>query len=149
MREGALDQTKADRSRSYRALEALEVALDAPAPGRETEWVETVIHALDALYGALVEQSQHNRHPESLLSQIAKEQPRFGYWITQLENEHDELIAAEKSLRDQLTSATASELDRATTRQRLVDLDARFRLLRAREVDIVYEAFNLDIGGKG
>ncbi|HXV71316.1 MAG TPA: hypothetical protein VEB69_07945 [Acidimicrobiia bacterium] len=131
------------------ALEAIEAALDAPAPGRMADWIKTVIAALDALIAALAEQADHNRHPDSLLTQIADEQPRFSSQIAQLEDDLDELIAAEKALRSELTLSSELQPDQVRTRQLLADLDARYRVLRAREADLVFEAFHLDIGGKG
>jgi len=131
------------------ALEAIEAALDAPAPGRMADWIKTVIAALDALIAALAEQADHNRRPDSLLTQIADEQPRFSSQISQLEDDLDELIAAEKALRSELTLSSELQPDQVRTRHLLADLDARYRVLRAREADLVFEAFHLDIGGKG
>ena len=83
------------------------------------------------------------------LTQIADEQPRFSSPIAQLEDDLDELIAAEKALRSELTLSSELQPDQVRTRQLLADLDARYRVLRAREADLVFEAFHLDIGGKG
>lgn len=148
--ELGFEQKRTDRSASYIALSRLEAALEAPGTGRETAWLDTVVDALDSLIAALDEQARHNREPDSLLSQIAFDQPRFEYQINSLEDELDALAEMERSLRDQITAQLAEpQIDVADVRARLTDLDSRYRIHRARETDLIYEATNLDIGGKG
>jgi len=148
--EAAVAQNRADRSAAYIALSDLEDALEAPGPGRESAWLDTVINALDSFVAALDEQARHNHEPKSLFSQIAAEQPRFEYQINALENELDTLAAAEQSLRNQIKAQSAQpEIDVQDVRTRLAELDSRYRIHRARETDLVYEATNVDIGGKG
>ncbi|KAA3641330.1 MAG: hypothetical protein DWP92_01355 [Armatimonadetes bacterium] len=148
--ETAFAQNRADRSASYDALTAIEDALGAPVPGREAAWLDTVIEALDVLIAALGEQARHNREPGSLLSQIAIDHPRLSVRIIELEDELDQLHAAEQTLRDQITEdGTLSSSDLLEVRTRLADLDTQYRLHRALETDLIYEATTVDIGGKG
>jgi hypothetical protein len=148
--EAAVEQNRVDRSASYIALSALENAIEAPGPGREKAWLDTVLDALDAFIDALDEQARHNREPESLLSQIAEDQPRFEYQIKALEDELEALAAAEQSVRNQVDEQSGqSRIDVAEIRARLAALDSDYRIHRARETDLVYEATNVDIGGRG
>lgn len=148
--EVAVEQNRANRSASYAALSALEEALEAPGPGREAAWLGTVIEALDSFIVVLDEQSRRNREPDSLLSQIASEHPRFDYEINRLEDELDILAAGEQSLRDKVRAQAAqSQIDISDIRTGLAGLDSQYRIHRARETDLVYEATTVDIGGKG
>jgi len=148
--EAAFAQNRADRGASYEALTVIEDALGAPLPGREAAWLESVIEALDVLIAALTEQARHNREPGSLLSQIAIDHPRLIVRIEELEDELDELCVAEQALRNQITEdGTLANSDLLEIRTRLAELDTQYRLHRARETDLIYEATTVDIGGKG
>ncbi|MCB1246538.1 MAG: hypothetical protein KDB69_04670 [Acidimicrobiia bacterium] len=144
----AVAQQRADRSKSYQALVALEDALDLRLPRREGEWKNTVASALDTLITALNEQARYNRSPDSMMAQIAVEQPRFGPRIAQLETQLDEIRRAEQALRDQLTD-DGTPVDLVDLRSQLAVLDSQYRLHRAAETDLIYEAINVDLGGKG
>jgi hypothetical protein len=60
------------------------------------------------------------------------------------------MAAAEQSVRNQVDEQSGqSRIDVADIRARLAALDSDYRIHRARETDLVYEATNVDIGGRG
>jgi len=75
--QAGLDARWADQDRTLAAMHALEAALGAAAPGREQDWQESVLSALAVLDGATTEEAANAERPDSLLSDIARTQPRL------------------------------------------------------------------------
>lgn len=151
----AFERSTADsrvaRNASNDALGALEKALAAPTPGREPAWLDDVAFALDRLSEALDDQSVSDLGEASLLSEIGRDQPRLLPRIERLHGEHQMLRASASSLQAAIASAAGHRdpewIDVADVRDRLAELARRFRVHRARESDLVYEAIAVDLGG--
>ena len=72
-----LDARQADQDRTLIAMHALEAALGEAAPGREQDWHQSVLFALAVLDEATTEAAANAERPDSLLSDIARTQPRL------------------------------------------------------------------------
>ncbi len=134
-----------DRNTSCDALHDLENALSAPAPGRHRAWLDDVGTSIDHLLDALTAQAFTDADSASLLSDIAADQPRLAGRIEQLRDDHREIVAELRTIRD-LIDADPDATDAAALRDRLADTARRFRRHRTQEADLVYEAVNVDLG---
>ena len=90
---------------SLDALHILEGALGSPSPGREPDWLNLVLTTIDALLDALDAQAVNDLETASILSEIAVEQPHLQPRIERLRREHDDIVDALRSLREQITPA--------------------------------------------
>lgn len=136
-----------NRAISESALGALEDALAAPSPNRTIAWHQKVVEALDTFLAALHEQALADQDPDSLLPEIARQEPRFAPRIQRLKVEQDDIEASAASLRSQIgTDTDHTHIDVADIRDRLASITNRYRQHRAREADLVYEAVNVDLG---
>ncbi len=143
----AIAFNRADRRRSLDALHEVELCAAAPAPGRETDWLSRVRAALQALGDALGEQEHNSALSDSALSDIEQEEPRLRNRVIQLRRHYGDLGRRVSELRWQLEVPTAPEgIDFADTRRRLERLAAELRYQQAREADLVYEAYTVDLG---
>jgi septal ring factor EnvC (AmiA/AmiB activator) len=141
----AISTNRADRERSLDALHALESCAANAAPGRETDWLAPVRAALEALENALDEQEQNSAVSHSTLSDIEHEDPRLRNRVVQLRRRHRELQLRVGELLSQLDELSTS-IDFADIRRRLERLAAELRYQQAREADLVYEAYTVDLG---
>ena len=125
------------------------MAISRPAVGREAEWSAQVIERLEALRGAIDEHIEVTERPEGLYDEIAHRAPRLSGKIERLKEEHPAIARrARPALIAKLESTPVGDawpLDEARDDlQRLLGKIVRHRQLGA---DLVWEAYNLDIGG--
>jgi hypothetical protein len=140
----ALDAHRADQDRTVTALHDLEQALSAAGPGREQRWRAEVVAALDVLAEATAEEDGNAGQPESLLSDIARTQPRLRTRVRGLRAQYRQLREAVDRFRVELTEPDPDAdfvLDVADVRRRLDWLLGALRHQRARESDLIYEAY--------
>ncbi len=140
--------SRADRDTSLGALHALEEALAGAAPGRHGLWLQRVTTALDTLDTALNTQGATDSETTSLLSEIARTEPRLVPRIERLRQEYNDIRVALHSLRNQISPIgdQPADIDVADIRDRLSGIARRYRRHRSREADLVYEAINVDLG---
>ena len=142
----ALAENRADRERSLHALQELEFRAGSPAPGREGQWLGQVLRALDALEEMLAIQHENSAEEGSILSDIQRDQPRLHNRVVQLRRDYRDLHEAVSRLHAQLESTPPDRLHFADVRQQLDRVATELRYQRAREADLIYEAFNVDLG---
>jgi hypothetical protein len=142
----ALADNRTDRERSLHALHDLELQAGSAAPGREHDWLQDVLRALGSLEAVLATQHENSTGSDSMLSEIQRDEPRLHNRVVQLRRDYNDLRRAVSDLRMQLAIAPPDGLDVVDVRQRLDRLATELRLLRAREADLVYEAYNVDVG---
>ena len=134
-------------------MHALERALGAAAPRREREWRDDVLAGLMVLDEATREEQSNASQPDSLLSDISRTQPRLRNRVRGLRTQYAALRDTIASLHRELEDSDASTPDFADLRQRLAWLLTALRHQRARESDLIYEAyyeaFNVDLGESG
>src|SRR5579864_3500998 len=70
-----LEARQADQDRTLDAVHQLEAALSEAAPRREDSWRAAVLGALSVLEGATAEEAENAQRPDSLLSDLARNQP--------------------------------------------------------------------------
>ena len=134
------------RTDLFDAILAVEQAASRPATDREAEWMAAMHDAVADLHHEIVDHIDSTEHPEGLYQEILELTPRLAHRIDVLRAEHDEMrMQVEAILTDVAgdppTSASVDRL-RAGTRGLLALLMRH----RQRGADLVWEAYNLDIG---
>lgn len=134
------------RAELRESINSLEHALAAPATGEPELWAERVLAQLNQLAADFREHVEITEGPEGLYRDLLDTAPRLSSEVTRLTEEHDEI---QKMLDDLLTFAGTPEAGEDLDRTR--DLGTRLlgRLVRHRQrgSDLVYEAYEVDIGG--
>jgi len=142
-----IDTSRADRERSLDALHALELHAGSAAPGREHDWLRAVRDSITTLEHALTLQEGHSAPDESLLSAVEREEPRLRRRVQELRQRSRAIRDEVTALRHELDAIDATDaIDSTDIRQRLEGLASELRYQRARETDIVYEAYAFDLG---
>ena len=131
----------ADQDRTLAAMDELESALGAAAPGRESSWRATVLGALAVLDEATDDEYDNATKPDSLFSDIKRTQPRLRTRVRGLRTQQVQLRQTITSIRAELDKPDDDSIDFADVRQRLAWLLTALRHQRARESDLIYEAY--------
>jgi hypothetical protein len=139
----------ADQDRTLAAVHRLEAALAKAAPGRQGPWWHEVTAALEDLDAATAEEQDNAERPDSLLSDIKRTQPRLRTRVRGVRAQYVQLRQALGSLREEFGTDGPDVPDVSEVRQRLAWLLTALRYQRARESDLIYEAyfdaFNADL----
>jgi hypothetical protein len=142
-----VNTSRADRERSLDALQALELHAESAGPGREHDWLADVRRAITTLEQALTVQTANSAPDESLLSAIEHDEPRLRRRVTELRRRYravqDDVITLSQQL---ATIHAADPVDVTDIRQKLERIASELRYQRARETDLVYEAYAVDLG---
>lgn len=135
------DTRNADQDRTLAAMHDLEVALGAAAPGRESSWRAGVLSALVVLDEATNDEYANSTNPDSLLSDVKRTQPRLRTRVRGLRAQYAQLRRTITSTRAELAEPGDASTDFADVRQRLAWMLTALRHQRARESDLIYEAY--------
>jgi hypothetical protein len=139
-----------DQDRTLLAMHELEAALAAAAPTREARWHERVLGALAVLGDVMRAEAENAKQPDSLLSDIAFNQPRLRNRVRRLRTQYLQLQETIGSLVHEFERSDDAVVDVGDIRQRLAWLLTGLRHQRARESDLIYEAyyeaFRTDLG---
>ena len=135
------DARSADQDRTLAAMLELEAALETAAPGREPAWRAAVVTALAVLDDATNDEYANANNPDSLLSDIKRTQPRLRTRVRGLRTQYQQLRQAIASIRSELADPDEDVADYADVRQRLSWMLTALRHQRARESDLIYEAY--------
>jgi hypothetical protein len=144
----ALEAARTRRIKLHTELVELEQALAAPTPGRVKEWTLEVADRLRHVREAFDEHIFVTEKPEGLYEEIMGLSPRLAGKIKRLDEEHPVILA---EIDDRL--AMLETLDTQDVWPPDVARDDINRLLgrivrhRQRGADLVWEAYNVDIGG--
>lgn len=145
-----IDRRRVDQDRTLLAMHELEAALGTAAPARERRWREVVLSALAVLGDAIGEEAENAEQPDSLLSDVAFNQPRLRNRVRGLRTQYRQLQQSINGLRGEFEESDDAVVDFADIRQRLAWLLTALRHQRARESDLIYEAyyeaFRIDLG---
>lgn len=136
------------RAGLHRALVQVERKISSPARGREESWAKEVRISLEELRRALDEHIEVTERVDGLYAEITARAPRLAGKIERLAAEHPEMRDATAALIERLESTPIGQpwpLDDA--RDDLQRLLGRLVRHRQRGADLVWEAYNLDIGG--
>ncbi len=145
-----IERRRVDQDRTLLAIHELEAALAAAAPTRQARWHETVLAALGVLSEVMREEAENARQPDSLLADIAFHQPRLRNRVRRLRTQYRQLQETISSLAHEFEASDDAVVDVGDIRQRLAWLLTGLRHQRARESDLIYEAyyaaFRTDLG---
>lgn len=143
-----LAETARRRADLRDALVDVEQSISRPAVGREPEWTKGVVLRLEGLAHAIEEHVEITERPEGLYDEISTKAPHLATKIDRLREEHPVLRDRTQVLLTKLQTTAigpAWPLDEARDDlQRLLGQIVRHRQLGS---DLVWEAYNLDIGG--
>jgi hypothetical protein len=151
---GAADDDMLEAVRERRAglrtaMNNLERAVASPGPGRVDEWVVGVRDALESLRDVVDRHIFATEAPGGFLDEMVEEEPRLANGAQRLREEHGEIVdmisAASARLRSRPSFATDEWVD--AMRDRLLALLGVLARHRQRGADLVYEAYDVDIGG--
>jgi hypothetical protein len=143
----AFEEARKRRIELHGALVQLEKEISSPARGRPAAWAADVTRALTSLQAAFDEHIEATERPGGLYEEILETSPRLAGQVRRLQDEHPTI-----------RTSIGSELDRFAAP--IGDADAVDHLRddvqrtmgqvirhRQRGADLVWEAYNLDIGG--
>ena len=134
------------RAELLAAITALEAALAAPA--RDPVWVARIQASTDRLAGAFDDHVEATEGPDGMYADILRTAPRLNFAVARLAAEHDDAkvaIVALGKLVDDLSGRDRDAIERI--REEGTDLLARLGRHRQRGADLVFEAYEQDIGG--
>jgi hypothetical protein len=137
----ALQAAAARRVELKGTVSALEVA--TARPFAHADWRETVLAALDDLRLALLAHVQEVEADDGLLAELTGQAPRLVNQINRMRDEHPVLCAqVDAAITSVKTKSESDEL-----RDEIVEL--LFAIVRHRQkgADLVYEGYDVDIGG--
>jgi hypothetical protein len=135
------ERRQADQDRTLLAMQQLEAALGAAAPRREQAWLVQVCQALTVLAEAAREEAEVAGQPDSLLSDVARTQPWLSNRVRGLRIHYRQLQDGITALQHELNGNVSDRVDFTDIRQRLGWILAGLRHQRARESDLIYDAY--------
>jgi hypothetical protein len=134
-----------DQDRTLRALHQLERAASGPVRHAGSAWFEDVLRALSAMQAAMDDERANADRPESLLSNIARTNPRLRSRAHGSRAQLQQLCETVAALHRDVETSGPTDVDHADFRRRVARLGSALRYQRARESDLIYEA----IGDEG
>ena len=135
------------RAELLESMRAVEQALSAPAPGRETRWAERVHVALVELAADFGEHVRRTEGPDGLYAELRKTAPRLAGAVARLTREH---AAIDDEIDSLMAAAGAAGIEPDVDRIRELGTALLARMIRHRQhgSDLIYEAYQAEIGGE-
>ena len=148
-RSPALQEAAKRRRTLHEALIGLEFAISSPAAGRLPDWTRLVTKELIAVRDAWDQHVDTTEKPEGLYEEIVETSPRLAGTVDRLRNEHPEITEAVRTMVERIEHVEIGGLewpldDARDDLQRFIGKVIRHR---QRGADLVWEAYNVDIGG--
>ena len=142
-----LEVLRRRRAELRESLSALEQALAGPAPGRVEAWTERVHVALVELSADFREHVETTEGRDGLYHGVLATAPRLSNAVATLTREHVEI---KRVLDDLLLCLTQPRVNESVDAVRDLGTALLGRLVRHRQrgADLVYEAYEADIGGE-
>ena len=145
----ALSEARQRRATLHDALVHLEIAISSPAAGRIPAWTDLVTKEMVGVRDAFEQHVLVTERPGGLYEEIIMRAPRLDGTIRRLKDEHPEIA---EDVGVMLTRLDHAEIgspawpleDARDDLQRLIGTVIRHRQKGA---DLVWEAYNVDIGG--
>jgi hypothetical protein len=143
-----LREVKRRRADLHQALIEVEMAISGPAAGRLESWRADVTKQLNALLATIDEHVEVTERVGGLYDEIRQRAPHLANQVDRLHDEHPAMRAQTLELRDRFEHERIGDGwtvdDARDDVQRLLGRVVRHRQHGA---DLVWEAYNLDIGG--
>jgi hypothetical protein len=142
-----LEELRRHRAELRESISALEDALAAPAAGDSVRWAQRVHVAVVELAGDLREHVDLTEGPDGLYREVLTTTPRLSGAVDALTREHVLIRGQVDSL---LARVGASDVVADVDRVRDLGTALLGRLVRHRQrgSDLVFEAYEFDIGGE-
>ncbi len=146
-----LEAMRKRRAGMRAAMVAVESAATAPVEGRIDAWADGVRSALSDLRDVVDHHIFATEAPDGFLDEIVEHEPRLANQAHRLREEHGEMVDAISAAAARLRARpSVDSIEWAEAlRDRLLALLALLTRHRHRGADLVYEAFDVDIGGTG
>jgi hypothetical protein len=148
-RTPTLQEAARRRKTLHEALVALEFATSSPAARRIPDWTAHVVKEVTAVRDAWDQHVEHTEKPGGLYEEIVGISPRLSGTIDRLRAEHPDITQAVGEMLARLEQVEIGGLpwpldDARDDLQRFIG-----RVIRHRQkgADLVWEAYNVDIGG--
>jgi len=145
----ALSEARERRRTLHQTLVELEQAISSPGSGRIPSWTGAVRTQMDAVCVAFEQHVEVTEKPDGLYDEIEQRAPRLAGNVERLRDEHpaigERITELTKRLGHAEIGGTEWPLDEARDDlQRFIGVLIRHRQKGA---DLVWEAYNVDIGG--
>lgn len=146
----ALADARAQRAGLRQAMDELEHALAAPAAGRSAAWTARVGVAWRSLAAALDTHVVTTEADDGILADVVRAAPRVAHAADRLRREHPDLTAAVAAELAAVEAAPDEPAPEWVDDRRHAGTDTLARLSRHRQrgADLVYEAYEVDVGGE-
>ncbi len=144
MEEGgaSFESARERRAAMRETLARLEDALARPVAA--DDWRPVVADRLQDLQRSLDAHTTEVEGPDGILADLMQTAPRLAVGVDQMRADHIRLAGSLTTL-----LGAAQQLEPRDLRERSLELLADFVRHRQDGADLVYEAFNADIGGQG
>lgn len=145
----ALDEARRRRKTLHDSLVHLEVAISSPAAGRIDGWTAQVLKEMVGVRDAFEQHVLVTEKPDGLYDEILGRAPRLETGIQRLKDEHPTIHDAitEMVARLEQTEIGGVQWPLEDARDDLQRFIGRVIKHRQRGADLVWEAYNVDIGG--
>lgn len=145
--QALLDELRRRRAELLESMRAVEQALAAPAPGRQAQWAERVQVALVELDADFREHIDIAEGPNGLYRELLGAAPRLDGAVARLTRDHARIKA---QIDDLVARAGAPDIAEDVDKVRELGTALLARLLRHRQQgsDLIFEAYQADIGGE-
>jgi len=142
-----LEALRRQRAELRESMSALEAALAAPAIAGQARWVQRVHGALMELAGDFREHVEITEGPEGLYRDVVRTSPRLSDAVANLTREH---LLINSHVEELLVRVTTPDVTGEVDRVRDLATALLGRLVRHRQrgSDLVFEAYEVDIGGE-
>lgn len=142
--EHAIDAVRQRRAGLKAAMSNVELALAGAAPGRVDDWAMRVRTELRVLHEVWTQHIVETEAPGAFLDELVDEAPRLANQVDRLRDEHGEILGDILAAEDELARES---VDPEEVRTRLTTLLCNLARHRQRGADLVYEAYDVEIGG--
>ncbi|MGZ8571057.1 MAG: hypothetical protein ACXWW5_02410 [Actinomycetota bacterium] len=145
----ALDAARQRRKTLHDTLVHLEEGISSPAAGRIPDWTAIVLKEMVEVREAFEQHISVTERPDGLYDEILERAPRLAGNVRRLREEHPEIKEAVTAMVVRLEQTEIGGVswpldDARDDLQRLIGSVIRHRQKGA---DLVWEAYNVDIGG--
>jgi len=144
-----LGEVRRRRAGLRRTMTGLEEAASAPLAGRAHEWRQELIPHVEALQVAWESHVSATEGPGGLWEDIRNDAPRLVGDLRRLVREHETLAVEIQDLLHDLHEAHDDEAQLTSARERTNYLLTQLTRHRQRGADLIYEAYQHDVGGNG
>lgn len=142
-----LDALRRIRAELRGAMSALELALAAPTPGRHAAWVQRVEEAMAEVAADFAAHIAETEGPTGAHEAVLVTAPRLAHPVRRLVSDHAVISGCIDDLRARLSSPVAAD-DAGAVRDLGTALLGRLARHRQQGADLIYEAYQVDLGGE-